>query len=157
MKKLFLCAVIAVFGLANVNAQEFKLGVNAGLPVGDADNGSSFGLAADVAYLFYAAEDFQVGPSLGYTHFFGKDNIEDAAWLPITAAARYGLSDQFGIGVDLGYAVGIAPSGVDGGFYYAPRVQYGISQAVDLVLAYRGVSVNSLNFSQVTLGVEFGL
>ena len=157
MKKLFLVAAIAVFGLTHVNAQEFKLGLNAALPVGDANNVSSFGVAAEAAYLFAAAENLEIGPSVGYTHFFGKDNIDDFSWLPISATARYGLSEQFGIGLNLGYAVGIAPSGIDGGFYYAPRVSYGLNEKIDLVLAYRGISVNSSNFSQLTLGVEFGL
>lgn len=157
MRKLFLVAAIAVFGLTNANAQEFKLGLNAALPVGDANNISSFGVAADVAYLFYAAEDFKIGPSVGYSHYFGDDNFKDFAWLPISAAGRYTLSDQFAVGVDLGYGIGISPSDVDGGFYYAPRVQYGIGETIDIVLAYRGISVNSSNFSQITVGIEFGL
>lgn len=157
MKKLFLVAAVAVFGLTNVNAQDFKLGVHAALPVGDAGDISSFGVIIDAAYLFEVSDEFRVGPSIGYNHSFGKDGFKDFSWLPIAAAARYSVSEEFTLGVDLGYAVGISPSGVDGGFSYAPKVQYGVSDKLDLVLAYRGMSINSLTWSQITLGVEFDL
>lgn len=89
---------------------------------------------------------------IGYTHFFGKYNFKDASWLPIAAAARYGISDQSGVGVDLECGSGISPSVMDGGFYYAPQLQYGLTPTVDLVLAYRSISVHSSNFSQLTFG-----
>jgi hypothetical protein len=49
----------------------------------------------------------------------------------------------------------LAPDGNDGGFYYAPRVQYGVSDALDIVLSYRGVSDDG-SFDVINLGVEFG-
>ena len=45
----------------------------------------------------------------------------------------------------------------DGGFYYAPKVQYGISETIDIVLAYKGVSLEGGSFDSITLGVEFRL
>lgn len=67
------------------------------------------------------------------------------------------MSEDFTIGADLGYAIGINPSGLDSGFYYAPRLQYGVSESIDIVLAYKGISVNSVNVSSLNLGIEFGL
>ena len=159
MRKLILCAAIVAFAFTNVNAQEFKAGINAALPIGDAGDLSTFGLALDVAYLFEVSEEFNVGPSIGYNHSFGDSDIidEDFSWLPIAAAGRYSVSEEFTLGADLGYAIGISPDGVDGGFYYAPRVQYGVSEALDIVLAYRGISLDGITWSQITLGVEFGL
>ena len=159
MKKLFLCAAVAVFAFANVNAQEFKAGVSAALPIGDAGDIATFGVALDVAYLFEVSEEFQVGPSVGYSHSFGDSDIidEDFSWLPISAAARYAVSEEFTLGADLGYAVGISPSGIESGFYYAPRAQYSVSDALDIVLSYRGISLDGITWSTVNLGVEFGL
>lgn len=158
MKKLFLAA-FAVFAFASVNAQEFKAGVNAGLPIGDAGDFSTFAIAVELGYLFDVSEDFQAGPTVGFNHSFGDSDIidEDFSWLPIAAAGRFAVSEEFTLGADLGYAVGIAPDGIDSGFYYAPRAQYGVSDALDIVLAYRGISLDGISWSQITLGVEFGL
>ncbi len=168
MKKTILCAAIALFSLANVNAQEFNLGISAGLPIGDFSDLFSFSAIADVNYLFDVSEEFQVGPMAGLSYSFGEEfeadfgdfevegSVEDAIFLPIGGAARFNISENFTLGADLGYALGIS-DGLDGGFYYAPKVQYGVSQSLDIVAAYRGVSVDGGSFNIVSLGVEFGL
>jgi len=169
MKKLFLCAAIAVCSFANMNAQEFNLGVSAGLPIGDAGEVTTFSGLLDVQYLFEVSEDFAVGPMAGLSYSFGEEielptdsvepvtiDLDDAVFVPIGGAARYGVSDKFTLGLDLGYALGIN-DGNDGGFYYSPRVQYGVSESLDIVAAYRGISEDGGSFAIVSLGVEFGL
>ncbi|MCK8479906.1 hypothetical protein [Psychroserpens algicola] len=164
MKKFFLAA-IAVLAFANVNAQEFKAGINAGIPVGDAGDLTTFAIAVDLAYLFEVSEDFHAGPVTGYGHAFGDEidlggfgtiEVDDFQYIPIGATGRYSVSDDFTIGADLGYALGLG-DGSEGGFYYNPRVQYGVSDALDIVLAYRNVSDDGFTASFLTLGVEFGL
>ncbi|WP_369992858.1 outer membrane beta-barrel protein [Winogradskyella sp.] len=160
MKKLFLAA-FAVFAFASVNAQEFNAGISAALPIGDAGDGWTFGVNVDLNYLWEVSDDFQAGVTAGVGHYFGDEiggfEIEDATFLPIGAAGRFAVSEEFTLGADLGYGIGLAPDGNDGGFYYAPRVQYGVSDALDIVLAYRGVSLDGGSFDAITLGVEFGL
>src|SRR5690606_15862302 len=164
MKKLFLFAAVAVFGLT-MNAQEFKLGANVGLPVGDAGDAYTFGIAIDANYLWEVADSFKAGAAVGYLHALGDSidtplgsfDIDDAGFLPIAAASSCGMSADFYVGLDLGYALGISPSGNDGGFYYAPRVQYSVSESLDIVAAYRGISRDGGSFNVITLGVEFGL
>jgi len=138
-----LLAAVAVFGLSNVNAQSFNAGISAALPIGDAGDGYTFGVNLDLNYLWEVSDDFNVGVASGYQHYFGEsveilgvsfDN-DDAGFLPIAGAARFMVSDDFTLGADLGYAVGISPDGNDGGFYYAPKVQYGVSEAIDIVLS----------------------
>ncbi|MDD7886991.1 outer membrane beta-barrel protein [Flavivirga sp. 57AJ16] len=158
MKKLLLCAAIAVFGLTSINAQGgFKAGINAGLPIGDAGDLTTFAIAVDLGYLFEVSDAFEVGPTVSYQHFLKDKDIitEDISFLPIGAAARFGASDKITLGADLGYAIGVNPSGVDSGFYYSPRVQYGLSEAVDLVLSYRGISLDGITLSTIGLGAEF--
>lgn len=155
--------VFTIFGLT-MNAQNFKLGINAGLPVGDADNVSSFSLILDANYLWEVAESFDAGIMASFSHSFGKEekvagmtyNYDDISYLPIGAAGRFNASDRFTIGLDLGYAIGVSKN-IDGGFYYAPKVQYGISDGMDLVAAYRGVSANGGSFNIFSLGLEFNL
>ncbi|MEZ4802751.1 MAG: hypothetical protein R2797_08245 [Gelidibacter sp.] len=157
MKKLMLIAAFAVFGLSNVNAQDFRVGANVGLPMGDIKDYSSVNIAVDVSYLWNVSEEFDAGLTAGYSTYLGKDGADALGFLPIAAAGRFNVSEDFTIGADLGYAIGINPSGLDSGFYYAPKVQYGVSESVDLVLAYKGISVNGVSISSLNLGVEFKL
>ncbi len=106
---------------------------------------------------------------LTYQHYFGSEEdvtlfgqtvtveYDDFGFLPIAAAGRYAVSEEFTLGADLGYAIGLSPDGNDGGFYYAPKVQYSISDSLDIVLAYKGVSLDGGSFDALSLGVEFGL
>lgn len=158
MKKLFLAA-FAVFAFASVNAQgDFRAGVNLGLPIGDAGDAYSFNVQLDVAYLFEVSEEFDAGVTAGYSHSVLKSEFDGdaAAFIPIAAAGRYAVSEDFTLGADVGYALGVN-DGNDGGFYYRPRVSYGISDSMDIVLAYSGVSLDGSTFNTVTLGVDIGL
>ncbi len=156
MKKLVLVMAVVAFGFT-ANAQDFKAGVNGGFISGDFSDGYSFTIALDVSALWNVSEQFDAGVTTGYSHSLGEDNVDAAGFLPLAASGRLGLGDGFSVGADLGYAVGISPDGNDGGFYYAPRVQYGVSDAIDIVAAYRGVSVDGGSFNNITFGIEFGL
>lgn len=160
MKKLLLVAVIAAFGFTSAFAQDggFKVGVNFGLPLGDIDNVSSFNAGLDVTYMFDIADSFQVGPALGYSHFFIKsdfsDFIDDIQFLPISASARFYATEDLFFGANLGYAVGI-DDGNDGGFYYRPNAGYNLGP-IALILSYQGISRDGGSISSLNLGVEFG-
>ena len=123
MKKLFLLAAIAVFGLSSVNAQSgFNVGLNIGLPIGDAGDVSSASVGFDANYLFEVSEQLNVGPALGFTNSFGKSidaiitsiDLDDVQFLPVAAAGRFLPNENMYVGADLGYAVGI-DDGNDGG------------------------------------------
>jgi hypothetical protein len=163
MKKLMIAA-FAVFAFAQVNAQEFKGGINLGLPIGDAGDAYTFNITADLNYLWDVADNFKAGIATGLSYNFGDSidlgefgsvDVDDALFLPIAGAARYSFADSFAVGIDLGYAIGLAPSGNDGGFYFAPRLEYGITDSLDIVAAYRSVSDNG-SFDVITLGIQFG-
>lgn len=168
MKKLFLFAAFAVLAMSTSLAQgEIKIGVNGALPVGDADDGYTFGAIADFAYLFNVNEAFQVGPMASFLYYFGDEEefdtgfgtidveIDDAAFLPIGGTARFMLDQAF-FGADLGYAIGISPDGNDGGFYYRPKAGYNFG-TVAVVVSYSGVSLDGGNFNSINAGVEFGI
>ena len=148
----------------SLNAQGPKVGINAGLITGDFSDAYSFNLTLDASYLWEVSDQLGAGVATGFSHSFGKSvggfDFDDASFLPVAAAGRFNISEEFTVGVDLGYAVGIN-EGNDGGFYYAPRVQYSVSEAIDVVAAYRGVSMDAgsitVGFNTITLGVEFGL
>jgi hypothetical protein len=170
MKKLILTAVIAVFSLASMSAQgTFKIGANFALPVGDAANVSSFGLGADVYYMF-GAEDaiLNFGPTIGFRNYFGKEetiNIsglpvlttyDDAQFLPIAGAARLKILGVLSAGADVGYAVGIN-DGNDGGFYLRPIVGIDILDILEINVSNENVFLDGNTWSSINLGVLFSL
>lgn len=164
MKKLMLLAAMVAFGFT-AKAQDFNAGISAALPIGDAGDSYTFGVNLDANYLWEVSESFNAGVAAGYHHYFGDSvevlgtsfDVDDAGFLPIAAAGRFAVSEEFTLGADLGYAIGLSPDGNDGGFYYAPKVQYGVSESLDIVLSYKGVSVDGGSFDAISLGIEFGL
>lgn len=166
MKKLFFVAFVAIVGLGSLNAQKGVLngGINVGIPVGDIDDASSFALGAELNYMFPVAEGFTLGPSVQYSHFFVKDmevgavtiKGEDLSYLPISAAARFNITEDFIAGANIGYAVGISENN-DGGFYYRPMLGYKIADNTQLNISYSDISNDGVNISQIGLGVIFGL
>ncbi|TKS57563.1 hypothetical protein [Mesohalobacter halotolerans] len=163
MKKLILVIGIALVGFS-VNAQNFNVGVSGGIPTGDNSDFYSFGIILDANYLYDVSEEFSVGATTGFIYSLLDSDFEgdDAGFLPIAAAARYSISEEFVLGADLGYALGVTPSELDGGFYYAPKLQYYFTETISGVVSYRGISVDSdaggsASFDHITFGVEFKL
>jgi hypothetical protein len=165
MKKLILFAAFALLSVTFINAQgQFRAGLSGGLPIGDAGDLATFAIAVDLGYLFEISDSVDAGPFVGYSHSFGDEvnfgfgavEIEDVQFIPIGGSARIEVAPSFTLGGDLGYAVGIN-DGNDGGFYYSPRAQYSVSEAIDIVVAFRGVAVDGGSWDIVSAGVEFGI
>lgn len=159
MKKLLLSIALVAFTFA-ATAQDgkFNLGVNLGLPTGDVSDAYSFVGSVEANYLFDVSDEFQVGPSASYVHYFGEEDfISDGGFLPLAAAARFNASEEFVLGADLGYAIGISPDGNDGGFYYRPMVGYNLNDKVMLQVSYSGVSMDGGSFANFGLGAMFAL
>jgi hypothetical protein len=155
MKKLLLLIVFTIFGFVGSFAQgEFRIGVNAGIPLGDAEHMSTFNFGADVAYLFGVADVFSVGPLVGYSHFLGEGDGVDRHFIPLAASGRFEFSKSFFIGADLGYAIG-ADEGNDGGLFYRPKLGYDFG-ILGLIASYSGIEVDGGSFNSVNLGIEFG-
>lgn len=163
MKKLLLVAAFAVFAFSTVQSQEMKAGVGVAIPMGDYKDAYSFGITADFTYFFEVNDAFLVGPQAGLLYYMGKDmdlpyglgtvKMDDAMFLPIGASARYLLEDFF-FGADLGYGIGLAPDGNDGGFFYRPKAGYNFG-SIGVVLSYSGVSLEGASFNSLNAGVEF--
>lgn len=153
MKK-FLCSLIFLaVGFTSTYAQgDIRLGVNAGIPVGDISDVSDFNAGADIAYLM-GFETFQIGPMVGYNQFF-VDEVDDISFLPLAATARFGLAG-LELGADVGYALGLS-DGNDGGFYYRPKIGFSLF-GLGLIGSYTGISMDGGTASSVNLGIEFRL
>ena len=162
MKKIIL-VIALVLGAFSANAQ-FSASLNAGLPVGDIKDASSFALSADVTYAFPTKTNVMYGISAGFINYFGKDyevlgtqfEAESIQFAPISGSVSFLLTEKIYAGTKLGYAVGI-DEGNDGGFYYKPMLSYMISENTSLSLSYEGISNDGTNTNNIGLGFIFGL
>lgn len=170
MKKTLLLSAFTLLGLA-VKAQttaQFKAGAHVGIPVGDASKAYSFNAGVDLAYTWMLAENFNLGVTTGYSHYFSKDityytgigeNTKvtfkgvDGGIIPIAATAQYSISPNFFIGADLGYGIATNKDG-KGGFYYQPKVGYQQSNW-ELYAGYKGISRDGGTLGSVNLGFNF--
>ncbi len=155
MKKLLIIGALIFSSISY--AQGFKAGLNVGVPTGDVSDFYNLQVGADVGYTFSVLPGLTVGPMLGYMNFFPEDSdlSDNGQFLPIAASGRYGITNSFFLGADLGYGVGIT-DGLDGGFYYRPQIGYDFG-LIGLIASYSGVSVDGGSWSSVNLGFEFGL
>lgn len=166
MKNLFLSISCFLFAVTLLSAQgQFRAGIGGGLPVGDAGDFATFAIAVDLGYLFEISDSFQAGGATGYVHSFSDDleisgvtvELDDDQFIPLAGAARFWVSRDVALGLDVGFALGVN-DGNDGGFYYAPRAQYEVGEAIDIVVSFRGISLDDgFTYSLVSAGVEFGI
>ncbi|WP_299626153.1 outer membrane beta-barrel protein [uncultured Tenacibaculum sp.] len=160
MKKLLLLFALTFTLISNAQDGGFNLGANFSLPVGNASETHNFALSVEANYLFDVTDNIQIGPSASFINYFGKEEnnvgFGSVQFLPVAGAARFNVSEDFTLGADLGYAIGIN-TGNEGGFYYRPLVAYNISETIALQASYNGVANDGQNFSSVGLGVVFKL
>ena len=156
MKKLFLVAIATVGFVFSGTAQEtkIKVGVDAGIPMGDIKDDYSFNLGVNGAYIWEnVTEGLDVGAGLSYNMYMAKEvdgfKGDNASFLPIYGTANYSFTENIFAGADLGYALGLAPSGLDGGLYYQPKVGYK-TEMYEVFLGYKAIS------SKSTVDTEFG-
>ena len=172
MKKLFLTGALALFGLMSAQKTEsgFRLGVNAGIPVGDFGKLTTFTAGVDLAYLYPLAENFRLGVATGYSHYFGKktktdlilvtlkNEVPDVGIIPVAATAEFTLGDSnVFLGADLGYAFFTKKDfkNENGSFYYQPKLGYSFDKKHDLYFSYKGFTRNNANAGSINLGYAY--
>ena len=172
MKKLFLTGALALFGLMSAQKTEsgFRLGVNAGIPVGDFGKLTTFTAGVDLAYLYPLAENFRLGVATGYSHYFGKktktdlilvtlkNEVPDVGIIPVAATAEFTLGDSnVFLGADLGYAFFTKKDfkNENGSFYYQPKLGYSFDKRHDLYFSYKGFTRNNANAGSINLGSAY--
>ena len=172
MKKLFLTGALALFGLMSAQKTEsgIRLGVNAGIPVGDFGKFTTFTAGVDLAYLYPLAENFRLGVATGYSHYFGKktktdlilvtlkNEVPDVGIIPVAATAEFTLGDSnVFLGADLGYAFFTKKDfkNENGSFYYQPKLGYAFDKRHDLYFSYKGFTRNNANAGSINLGYAY--
>ncbi len=133
MKNLVAILALCVMTLhANAQQEEvtpknswFKFGVNAGVPVGDVSDISSFVGGVELKGQLMTTPHWGLGLTAGYNHFFPKDNFESFGTVPVGAFVRYyPQSSGFFAGLDGGYSFVTNANGADGGAFFKPQLGY---------------------------------
>ena len=172
MKKLFLTGALALFGLMSAQKTDsgIRLGVNAGIPVGDFGKLTTFTAGVDLAYLYPLAENFRLGVATGYSHYFGKktktdlilvtlkNEVPDVGIIPVAATAEFTFGDSnVFLGADLGYAFFTKKDfkNENGSFYYQPKLGYSFDKRHDLYFSYKGFTRNNANVGSINLGYAY--
>ncbi len=135
MIRKVLTGVVAIFIAGHSFAQEkqeitpknswLKAGLSASVPVGDISDYSSFALGLEVSGQLMATNNLGVGIASGYTHFFGKENVEDFGTVPLGLLLRYYPQAQgVFVGTDAGYSFLTNANNSSGGVYIKPQVGY---------------------------------
>lgn len=165
MSKLTVCSLLFLcLGVTPAKAQaEFKMGLHAGLPVGQLEKSSSFTAGGDVAYLFTFVDILDVGPLVGYSHYFIQQGIDlpyfrtsetrDVKFVPLALSGRIFLGENIFLGADAGYALGLA-DWTKGGIFYRPKA--GITLlSMAILVSYEGINMDEGTISSASIGVEF--
>ena len=165
MKKILLATVlfvgVAVSSFAQSKDGKFSVGVEAGLPVGNAKNAYNFVIGGSLKYDLPIATSTNFTISAGYSSFLGKTvstpvgNIKYAAagFIPVKAGIKYFFAPEFYGEAQLGAAFG-TQSGWGTAFAYSPGIGYKFSDVVDLGVRYEAWAYNG-TVSQIAARLGF--
>ncbi|MFT3680770.1 MAG: hypothetical protein QM791_10895 [Ferruginibacter sp.] len=102
-----------------------KMGLNAGVPVGDLADVSSFTLGVELKGQLMETNHVGIGLTTGYNHFFAKNNFSSFGIVPLGAFVRvYPKSEGFFAGLDGGYSIITNIQDAKGGVYLRPQLGY---------------------------------
>jgi len=175
MRKVFL-VLASVFALGVANAQsgknQFGIGLEIGLPMGDFGDAFKTGFGGTVKYLHGVGSAGQVSLTSGYQKFGAKDlpseTSASASIIPILLGYRHNFSGlylepQLGYGIygykyDFGGTIG-SGSDSEGAFTWAIGAGYAMEQGLDLGVRYQSASKDgsTTSFIGLRVGYNFSL
>lgn len=138
--------------------KELNVSLNGGFTIGDIEPKSSIAFGADANYLFDWFLDFTIGPSLSFIYFSPSSDkdIKPFIYLPVGGAIRFqAIEDEFYVGGDFGYAMGISPNGDRGGIYFKPIIGYNVNDSFKVNLFYSAIKKKQPAYSYVGIGLTY--
>lgn len=169
MKKVLLATLLFVGVAATSFAQDggkFSIGVDAGLPLGDAKDVSSVFVGGSLKYDQPIAEKTAFTLTAGYSYLayndMGKavskligENKSGVGFIPVKAGIKYFFADAFYGEAQLGAAFS-TQKGAGTAFAYSPGIGYKFSDVIDLGVRYEAWSKNgTTNQIAARLGFSF--
>jgi hypothetical protein len=152
-----------MFSLVAISAQEgFKIGVQAGLPIGDFNDRVGVVIGADVAYIWAPNKVFDLGIKTGIVHGFAETfkpetlsiKLPSVQFAPVAASLRIWASRKFSFGGDVGIAFGLSKRETDG-LYYRPQIGFQTGAQSELNFSYSAIEQDLRTWSTITLGYTY--
>ena len=165
MKKLALLFCLFSIGIfygqdtdINPNNSWLKLGINAGMPIGDTSDYTSFVLGAELRAQYLVNPNFGIGVASGYQNYFAKDDYEDFGLIPLAAFGRYYFNESgWFIGVDVGYGFLTNVDNNSGGLYLNPQIGYN-TYHWNFYGFYQNIGTeNNFDIQTVGLGITYNI
>ena len=167
MKYISLTGMFVIIMFSSINAQNFTIGANIGLPTGDFSKAYTFNVAIDASYLWEVSEKFEFGISSGYNHSIGNKiaastssyGFKDFQFFPIAGATRFNVSDRFTLGADIGFGISVTSQYDDdtNGLYYRPMIGYTLNEKIQLTTSYLSFDSNAGTgvYSTIDIGISY--
>ena len=169
MKKILLALFVLAAAACSSFAQttkssdvaKFSIGVDPGLPVGNASNAYNFAIGGSLKYDMPIGSGTFFNLSAGYTAFLTKDALKQLGakssdgFVPLKAGLKYYFNGQGFYGeAQLGAAIS-TESGGGTAFAYAPGIGYTADGGFDIGVRYEGWSHNG-TIGQIALRIAYG-
>lgn len=155
---------MSIFSFQSILSQnaDLNVGINGGVTIGNLDNVSRMAFGVDANYLFDVFDNVKLGPSVNFVYFLTEDNAgvkpDPFIYLPLGGAIRFsGENDDFYVGADGGFALGISPNGDNGGIFFKPMVGYNFNEKVSVNFFYAGIKKKKPTYGYVGIGVVFNI
>ncbi len=102
-----------------------KAGIHVGVPISDTADLSSMAAGVDFRGQYLVNPNFAIGVASGYSHFFGKDTVDDFGLIPLAGFVRYYFKvEGLFLGTDFGYGFLTNTPSNSGGLYLNPQIGY---------------------------------
>jgi hypothetical protein len=170
MKK-FLLAILFVGStaatcLAQNDASKFSIGLEAGLPIGDFKQVSSFVIGGSLKYDHLLSDGMFLTGSVGFSSAKGKTqtytsggvtvtaSTGNTTVVPVKAGIKYFLAESFYAEGQVGAAF-FTQSGGGTAFAYAPGIGYNLGGGIDLGVRYEAWSKNGVTLGQIGARIAY--
>lgn len=163
IRKVFFLIVFSI-SFFSISAQEgFKIGAQAGLPIGDYNDSISIVAGLDVGYMWAPNKLLDLGIKSGIVHGFAETyrfeqtasiKLPSRQFVPIAASVRIWPSRSFSFGGDVGQALGLN-DGNEGGFYYRPQFGFQMGAQSEVNFSYTAVKGDDATWTTLTLGFVY--
>lgn len=162
IQRIVIVFAIGLTYFSGVAQEGFKIGAQAGLPLGDYNDLVGVVIGADMGYMWAPSKVFDLGIKVGIIHGFAEKFREETVsvklpniqFVPVAASVRLWPSRSFSFGGDIGQAFGLNDAN-DGGFYYRPQIGFQMGPKSELNFSYTSITNDDLTWSTVTMGFVY--
>ncbi|HET8736508.1 MAG TPA: hypothetical protein VFM69_07905 [Pricia sp.] len=154
---------LGALAMYTAHSQEgFKIGAQAGLPLGEYNDRIGVVVGADMGYSWAPGKVVDLGIKAGFIHGFAERfnvgtvriKLPSIQFAPMAATLRIWPTRSFSFGGEVGHAFGLN-EGNEGGFYYRPQIGFQTGPQSELNLSYTAIDHDNETWSTVTLGYVY--